>query len=393
MTRKKKHILAVGGGFGSVKLALELANDEHFEITLLTPHNVLEYHGALYRSATGRSPLEVALPFHEIFEKADNVTIVNDLMVELRAQAKIIKGQSGRTYGYDALVLGLGYEIEYFGIRGMREHAESIYTIYDTIKLRNKLRDTFVDNAGKASNIVLIGAGPTGVEVAGDLQTMADLVARQYRTKPTKPHVTLVDRADRVLPQLSPEASAAAADRLKDLGVKLKLKAAVGECKSTHLCINDDIEIKGDVIIWTAGSRANSFFERYPDIFSLDPRGRVAVNEFLQANSADIYVLGDAASTKYSGMAQTAINDAHQLAANFKRYVRKEDIKPYKPHPPVYVVPIGREWAVAEQGKELVVGKDAWAIRREADYFVLHSFLPKRLAQEHWRKAYEIAQL
>lgn len=391
--RKKRHIVAVGGGFGSVKLALELANDEHFEITLLSPHTNLEYHGALYRSATGRSPLEVAIPFREIFEKATNVNVVNDLMVELRAHAKEIKGQSGRVYSYDALVLGLGYEIEYFGIRGMREHAESIYTIYDTIKLRNKLRDTFIKNAGKSSDIVLIGAGATGVEVAGDLQTMANLVAKQYQTKPSKPHVTLVDRADRVLPQLSPEASEAAAERLKDLGVKLKLKAAVGECKSTHLCINDNVEVKGDVIVWTAGSRANSFFERYPDIFSLDQRGRVFVNEHLQANSSDIYVIGDAASTKYAGMAQTAINDAHQLAANFKRFVRGEDIHPYKPHPPVYVIPIGREWAVAQQGKELVLGKDAWAIRREADYFVLHSFLPKRLAQEHWRKAYEIARI
>lgn len=392
-TKKKKHIVTVGGGFASVRLALELAKDDHFEVTLISPHQQLEYHGALYRSATGRSPLEVVIPFREIFADTPNVNVVNDFVTELRAQVKEVKGQSGRTYAYDAVVFGLGYEVEYFGIRGMREHSESIYTIYDTIKLRNRLRDVFIEKQGKAADIVIIGAGPTGVEVAGDLQTLTDIVADQYRTKPARPNITLIDRAERVLPQLSEEASAAAADQLKSLGVKLKLGEIVGSCKSTHICIRENVEIKADVVIWTAGSRANSFFERYPDIFSLDPRGRVQVNEYMQANSPDIYVLGDAASTKYSGMAQTAINDAHQLASNFKRFVQGEEIKPYKPHPPVYVVPIGREWAVAQQGKELVVGKEAWGIRRDADYFVLHSFLPKTLAQEHWRKAYEIARV
>lgn len=390
---KKKHILAVGGGFASVKLALELANDEHFDVTVMAPHGQLEYHGALYRSATGRSPLEVVVPFREIFAKANNVTLVNDLMTDLRAQTKEIKGQSGRVYKYDALVLGIGYEVEYFGIKGMQEHSESLYTIFDTIKLRNRLRDVFIENAGKTSRITLIGAGPTGVEIAGDLHTMADLVAKQYRTAPSKPHITLVDRADRVLPQLLSEASEAATKQLKSLGVHLKLNASVESCGKNGLCLKDEGELEADVTVWTAGSKANSFFARYPDIFSLDPRGRVIVNEFMQANSPDIYALGDAASTKYSGMAQTAITDAKQLAANFKRFVRKEDIKPYKPHPPVYVVPIGHEWAVAQQGKEIVAGKKAWDIRREADFYVLHSFLPKKVAQEHWRKAYEIARI
>lgn len=389
----KKRVIAVGGGFASVKLALELAHDDHFEVILMAPHQELEYHGALYRSATGRSPLEVSIPFREIFKNAPNVQIINDFMTELRAQSNEIKGQSGRIYHYDALVLGIGYEIEYFGIRGMREHAESMYTVFDTIKLRNQMRDIFIKKQGQECKITLIGGGPTGTELACDISIFANIVSEAYHTKPAKPKVTIVDRADRILPQLSPEVSKIAAARLKELGVGLKLNMAVDHCTKQHVCLGDKEIMQSDIVIWTAGSRANSFFERYPDIFSLDPRKRVYVNEYMQANSADIYVIGDGASTQYSGMAQTAINDAIQLAANFKRYVRDEPIQPYVAEPPIYVVPMGGEWAVAQQGDKVSSGTSAWKVRRQADLDVMNSFLDKRLAEKHWQKAFEIAEI
>lgn len=392
-TKGKKRVIVVGGGFASVKLALELGRDEHFQVTLMSPHNELEYHGALYRSATGRSPLEVSIPFREIFKKYPDVEIINDFMVELRAQSDEIKGQSGRVYHYDALVLGIGYEIEYFGIKGMREHAESMYTVFDTIKLRNKLRDVFIQKQGQPCNITLIGGGPTGTELACDIPLFANIVAETYHTKPAKPKITIVDRADRVLPQLSPEVSKIAATRLRDLGIHTKLNTAVDHCTKQHVCLADKEIVQSDVVIWTAGSRANSFFERYPDIFSLDPKKRVYVNEFMQANAADIYVIGDGASTQFSGMAQTAISDAVQLANNFKRYVRGEDIRPYEALTPLYVVPMGGEWAIAQQGNKIVTGTAAWKIRRQADFDVLHNFLDKRLAEKHWHKALEIAEI
>lgn len=389
----KKKIVTVGGGFASVKLALELAHDEHFEITLISPHDQLEYHGALYRSATGRSPLEVVLPFREIFADAPNVTIVNDLVTDLRAHMKEVKGQSGRVYGYDALVLGLGYEIEYYGIAGMREHSESIYTIFDTISLRNSLRDALIKKAGQDCHVTMIGAGPTGIEAASDVALFARIVAEQYNVAAANPVVTIVDRSERVLPTLSEEVSKIAADRLTELGINMHLGAEVAKCTKKHVALKNGEVIPSDIVIWSAGSRANSFFERYPDIFSLDARKRVMVNEYLQTNSPDVYVLGDSASTKYSGMAQTAIDDALQLAANFKRYARGEPIVNYETKLPVYVVPIGHEWAVAQVGDTLHIGIDGWKIRRDADYFVLSNFLPEASAKEHWEKAFQIAQI
>lgn len=389
---KKKRIVAVGGGFASVKLALELADHSEYEITLISPHDQLEYHGALYRSATGRSPLEVVLPFREIFA-GKNVTIVNDLVTELRAQTKELKGQSGRTYSYDALVLGLGYEIEYYGIRGMREHAESIYTIFDTINLRNTLRDKLIAKKGQDIDIVMVGGGPTGVEASSDIELFSKIVADKYHVEPAKPTVTILDRAPRILPTLLPEVSEIAMRRLEELGVQTQLGVEVDHCTAKHVSLKDGQVIPADVIIWSAGSRASSFFERYPDIFSLDPRKRVVINEYMQANSPDIYVLGDSASTKYSGMAQTAITDAIQLAQNFIRSAKNEQIEPYKPILPTYVVPIGHGWAVAQIGDEIAIGADGWKVRRDADYFVLSNFLPEEKAKEHWQAAFQIAQI
>ncbi len=389
---QKKHIVAVGGGFASVKLALELANNPAYDVTLISPHDQLEYHGALYRSATGRSPLEVVLPFREIFA-GTNVTIVNDFVTDLRAQTKEVKSQSGRTYSYDALVLGLGYEIEYYGIRGMREHAESIYTIFDTINLRNVMRDKFIQRQGQNIDIVMVGAGPTGIEVASDIAFFAHVVAQRYAVAPAIPTVTIIDRAPRVLPSLLPDVSALAAARLEELGVKTQLGIEVDHCTAKHISLKDGQVIPADLIVWSAGSRASSFFERYPEIFTLDARKRVYVNEFMQANSPDIYVLGDSASTKYSGMAQTAITDAIQLAENFKRFATQEELLEYTANQPIYVVPIGLAWAVAQVGDKISVADEGWKIRRDADYFVLSNFLPELKAKEHWQAAFQIAQI
>lgn len=389
----KKKIIAVGGGFASVKLALELGNNPAFEITLIAPQSQLEYHGALYRSTTGRSPLEVVVPFREIFADMPQVNLVNDLVTDLRAEVKELKGLSGKTYSYDAVVFGIGYEKEYFNTKGAREHTESMYAMQDALALRNRLRDLFVAKAGKACDIVVVGAGPTGIELAGDISAMADIVAKQFDLKVAKPKVTVVDRADRVLPMLDKSASKAAEKRLKEVGVTFIGGMAVDHCTSNHLCLQGHKILPADIIVWTAGSRANPFFERYPELFDLDPKKRVIVNEYLQAKSPNIYVVGDAASTLYSGMAQTAIYDGIQLATNFARFVEGKELIPYEPQPPIGVVPIGKEWAVVMKDGKLLTGADGWKIRRAADLWVLSNFLPDKLAKEHWRKGTQIAQL
>ncbi len=390
---KKRKIVIVGGGFAGVKLALELGHDDHFETMLINPHDQVEYHGALYRSATGRSSLEVVLPFREVFAKYPKVQIINDLIVELRAATKELKGLSGEVYSYDAVVFALGYEKEYFNTTGAKDHTESMYTIFDSLALRNRMRDLCIKRADQECHVVVVGAGPTGIELAGDIETFAQIVADQYHVKPARPLVTIVDRAPRVLPMLSEEVSREALKRLRELGITFIGGKAVDHCNSRHLCLQEGKIIPADIIVWTAGNRANSLFEDYPESFDLDSKKRVVVNEFMQAKNPSIYVIGDAASTKFSGLAQTAISDAVQLGNNFKRFVRGEAIKPYRVHTPVSVVPIGPEWAITETNGKIVTGAAGWKVRRDADYWILSNYLSEALAKKHWRRGVQIAQL
>lgn len=392
MDIQKHKLVIIGGGFASVKLARELGNDSRFEITLIAPHDTFEYHGALYRSANGHSPLEVVIPFREIFADSHNVNYVNDLLVELRSQTNEIKLLSGRTLMYDTLALGLGYEIEYYGIAGMRENSESMYTVFDTIKLRTKLLETFRNNAGKPSKIIVAGAGPTGVELASTMQHFRDLVCDKYGCEPTKLDLTLVDGAPRVLPMMMPEVSEIVQKELEKLNVKLVLGNGIKHCFKHSVHFTNGDQAPYDVIVWTAGSRGNPFFEKYPDLFYLEKKGRVAVNEYLQPYSPKMYVMGDCASTQYSGMAQTAIFDAIFVANDLRKRVSGEPRETYQPKEPAYIVPVGDHSAVVQNGKDISVGNDGWKARRDADLWVLQNFLPEKLAHEHWLKGEQTAQ-
>ncbi len=389
---KRHKVIVVGGGFAGVKTALELSNDKHFDVTLLTPRARFEYHGAMYRSATGKSPLEVVVPLSEIFEDSLNVRVELDTAAELRPQTKEVEGESGRTYSYDILIMAVGYVVNYFDIPGMALYSETMYSITEAISLRHKLVGAFRSaQPGHPVHVSVIGGGPTGVEVASDIESFARVIADKHSLDNLQVRVRLVEAADRVLGGLKPESSKKALKRLQDLGVEVLLNTPVTKCNA-HSIRTADATLHSDVTIWTAGNKAHPLFANYPDLFTLDERKRVQVSEFFNANSPDVFVIGDAANTPYSGMAQTAIHNAIALTKNLKRMANNQRQAPYTPKKPEYVVPIGGEWAVLETDKGVVTGKDAWDARREADLWVLKNFLVYNLANKHWRSGEQQAQ-
>ncbi len=391
MSGKKQKIVIVGGGFAGVKAALELSKDDHFEIELITPHSRFEYHGAMYRSATGRSPLEVVVPMSEIFAGVKNVDIILDSIVELRPDSHDIEGESGRVYSYDTLIMGVGYVVNYFGIEGMALHAESMYSVSRAIRLRHRLVGA-IRNQPKDTplNIVVIGAGPTGVEIAADIQNFVKIVEGRHGLPAVNLDVTLVEGSDRVLPMLSSESSDIALKRLQEVGVNVKLNTQITKCNKDSIETATD-SFHCDIPIWTAGNRANPLFEAYPDTFTLNKRGRVAVNDYFQSERANIYVIGDAADTTYSGMAQTAIHNAIHVAKNLTRAANNKRQQKYTPKLPAYVVPIGGEWALLETEDGVVAGDEGWQSRRDADMWVLENFLVYELAKKHHNYGNKIA--
>lgn len=379
-------VVIVGGGFGGVKTALELANKDGFEVVLITQNADFEYHGALYRSATGSSPLEVVLRIGDILHHAKNVEIVIDKITALNNRVKMLRGETGQTYTYDTLVLGMGSVKNYFGIQGLEEYSHTMYTIKDTLELRHDLVKMFSLAHKDNVRIAVIGAGPSGVELSGELQNFANAVAEKYSLKPKKVHVSLIEGADRVLPLLDPKASDLALKRLQKIGVEVKLHKKVIKC-SRNIVHLDDTECAADIIVWTAGSKPVDFYAKYPEVFTLK-NGKVNVNELLQTpKDPHIYVIGDNASTLYSGMAQTALTDAIFVSHNLIHYAAHGTVKLYTPKKPIYVVPISGKWAVAEINGKVRSGRFGWSVRRKADLFIFKNFEPMKKALKTWRQA------
>jgi NADH dehydrogenase len=389
MVRKK--VLIVGGGFAGVKTALELSNDKNFDVTLLTPRSRFEYHGAMYRSATGKSPLEVVLPLSEIFSDSLNIRVELDSVAELRPQTKELEGESGRVYSYDYLIMAVGYVVNYFNIPGMALYSENMYDISAAIKLRHRLVGAFRGaKPNKPIYISVIGAGPTGTEIASDIENFSKVVAGKHGIQHLEVKVRLIEAAPRVLAALSGKTSKMAEKRLVDLDVEVITDGKVTKCTENSITVNNE-KIHSDITIWTAGNKANPLFANYPDLFTLDERQRVQVSEYFNANSPDIFVIGDAASTQYSGMAQTAIHNAIALATNLKRVAGNQHQTAYKPKKPEYVVPIGGEWALLETEDSVIGGQEGWDARRQADKWVLQNFLVYDLANKHWHQGEKLA--
>ncbi len=384
-------IVVVGGGFGGVKTALALANKPGIQVDLIVKKEHFEYHGALYRAATGRSPLEVVIPLSDIFKRAKNVEVILDEATRIDHKRKIVIGSLGDRYSYDALVLALGSVVMYRDIPGMEEHAYTINTIEDAIRMRHALILQFKKSIKRPVRIAIIGAGPAGVELAGELKAFAHEVSERQGSHVRPVQVTLIEGAGKVLPMFAPKASIKAYKRLRKLGVHIRLNCRVDSCQPGLLCLESE-DLKSDIVVWTAGNQIVSFYGDQGVAFVLD-KGKVVVDRYMRANGhKDIYVIGDNAKTKYSGMAQTALHDAIYLAKNLVRLHQNKKLIEYHDHPPLYVVPIGHGWAVYQYGERIKTGYRAWRIRRRADLSIARNFLPYKQALRTWRKGNQRAK-
>ena len=378
----------MGGGFAGVKAALELKNKAGIEVELISKHADFEYHSALYRTATGHSPLEVVFRLGDLFKSAKNVEVVLDKIVALNTKVKAVKGESGQVYRYDKLLLCMGNEKNFYQIPGLDTYAHTMYTIRDTIDLRGQLTELFRVPHSSRVRVIVIGAGASGVELCGDLQHYAREVAQRYTTKQKTLEIELIEGGPRVLPLLSEKASEKARKRLQKIGVLVRLNSIVLECGQNIVKLSDE-ERAADIIIWTAGSKNVDFFAKYPEVFELE-RGKVRVGEHLSIPKApDVFVLGDNALTPYSGMAQTALYDAAYVAKYIhflSQATSSKSFIPYKVKKPIYAIPIGTGWAVVDNGKKVRSGRVGWLIRRRADSYMMKNFEPYKKAFVSWYK-------
>jgi NADH dehydrogenase len=381
---KTERVLIVGGGFGGVKAALELADDPRFEVTVLSDDTDLRYYPTLYHTATGGRRANSSIPLSVIFA-GKAVTLAKGRAATLDRKAKTITTSDGQAYEYDSLIIGLGVVTNYFGIKGMKEYSYTIKSQTEVARFKAHLHKQLVEDHRPDLNYVIIGAGPTGIELAGVLPGYLRYIIKNHGLHQRALHVDLIEAAPSLLPRLPKDTSRLVGRRLKKLGVKLYVGSAVQAATADELTVNGK-PIRSHTVIWTAGVTNHPFFNE--NHFAVTNRGKVAVDVYLQAED-NIFVIGDNANTPFSGSAQTALRDGTFVAKNLRRRARGKQFKSYVAKRSVTVIPAGPRWAAVLWGKFRIYGWLGYAIREAADLVGFHHLEPWKKATKQFMTEFE----
>jgi NADH dehydrogenase len=372
MTDSKQRVLVVGGGFGGVKAALELCKDPHFAVTLLSDQPFFSYHPTLFHTATGGSAMQSRIPLATIFQ-GKAVNIVRGHAETLDRAGKTLTTEEGDRYEYDKLILSLGVITNYFGIDGLKEYSYGIKTLSEAEEFKAHLHEQLDSETRNDLNYVIVGGGPTGIELAGALPAYLKRIMKAHSIKDKSVHIDLVEAAPTLCPRLPKEMGEAIGRRLKRLGINLYLGQVVKGQTADALMIGDK-PIQSHTVVWTAGTANHPFFKE--NNFAVQEHGgRVIVDEHLQAEP-NIYVIGDNADTQYTGMAQTALHNAKFVAEQLRREAKGKKMQAYKPEKPIYVTPAGPHWAAVWWGKLQIYGCIGWMLRSAADIRGYHDLEP-----------------
>lgn len=375
----KKRVLIVGGGFGGLRAARALSKHNGFAVTLLSDKDMFRYYPTLFKTVTGGLYSQSNIPLTKIVD-TEHVNLVHGTAKTLDREKRVIVTDDGAELPYEILILGLGVVINYFGIEGLEQFAYGIKTQEQVQRLKDHLHKQLETDHALDLNYVIVGAGPTGIELAGALPGYLHKLMKNHGISGAKPHITIIEAADRLLPRSSEKVSTAVAKHLKALGVELRLGQKVEGATGDSLMVNGQ-PIQSHTIIWTAGTANHAFFKN--NGFVLNERGKVAVNDQLLAEEG-VYVIGDNAATQYSGVAQTALYDGQYVADDIIRRAEGKQSTVYKPEQPISIIPVGYGWAAIEWGNKTFTGLLGWMLREIADWRNFRKLEPWWSANQQW---------
>lgn len=382
------HIVVVGGGFGGVKAALEISKRHIGKVTLISDETYFLHHATLYATATGKSIAESVIPLQAIFADKPGVTVIQDTMKALDTTRRLVVGKK-KQYKYDAVVIALGSVTTYFGIDGVAQHAFGIKSLKELTRFQDHIKDEVVSKR-LDKEFFVIGAGPTGVELAGALNDYLLDLKRLHRLKGSQAKVTLVEAAPRILPQSSKTASRIVGDRLRKLGIKVLTDHRVE-------ALDDDmIKISGEkyptsTAIWTAGMANNPFFAKHDHMFHLERNGRVNVTPYLEAMPG-VYVVGDNNTVKYGGMAWPTLKQATFVAKDLARKKSGRTRFGFLPTSVPSGLPVGKNWGYVEWHGIYVAGWAGYKVRRWMEYYGYRQLVSREKALPIWR-AHDLSQV
>ena len=393
-------IVIIGGGFAGIAIAKKLKN-KNVQVVLLDKHNYHTFQPLLYQVATGGLEAgSIAYPIRKVIQEYKDFYFRLTSVKEIDTQNKKIISEIGELH-YDYLVIATGSKTNYFGNKEIERNSMAMKTIPQSLNIRSLILENFEqavltkDVADKNSliNFVLVGAGPTGVELAGALAEMKKaILQKDYPDLDvSKMEINLVQSGDRILNTMSEKSSIAAEEFLLSLGVKIWKNVRVTNYDGRTITTNSTLTFETATVIWTAGVQGAA-------IAGLDAKSlvekveRIRVNQYNQVVGYDnIFAIGDIASMEtdkypqgHPMMAQPALQQGDLLGENLVKLILNKPLKPFEYNDKGSMATIGRNKAVVDLPKYHFNGVFAWFVWMFVHLFSLIGFKNKAVVFLNW---------
>jgi NADH:quinone reductase (non-electrogenic) len=401
-SNSKPRLVIIGGGFGGLAAAEALAGFPGY-ITVIDRKNHHTFQPLLYQVATaGLSPGEIAAPIRGILGKRKNVRVLLGEVSGFDLERRRVN-VSGIEIGYDYLIVAAGAGHSYFGNDQWAPLAPGLKTIEDALEIRRRVllafevaeRQETASGTHRPVHFVVVGAGPTGVELAGTLAEIANhSIPRDFRAiNPRETHIVLVEGAPRVLPGYPEDLSRSAERQLRRLGVDVRTSSIVSAMEPGRIRIGDEY-IPSTVTLWAAGVSASPLGRQLGA--PTDKAGRVVVEPDLSLpGHPEVFVVGDLASFLHTangkpvpGVAPAAMQEGRSAARNILRDLRNKPRVPFQYKDKGTMATIGRAAAVADVGKLHLSGFPAWLMWLFVHLMYLVGFRNRLLVFIEWAWAY-----
>jgi NADH:ubiquinone reductase (H+-translocating) len=379
----KHRVVIIGGGFGGLSLASSLKHAP-LDVTLLDRMNYHLFQPLLYQVATGSlSPANIAAPLRQVLRKKKNVTVLLAEATRIDAQNRRVILSDGAVE-YDTLVVAAGSSHQYFGHDQWKEFAPGLKTIEDATDMRRRIllafeaaeRERDPEKLRAWLTFVIVGGGPTGVELAGALGEIAnDTLRHDFRDiDPSSAHIVLVEGTDRILPSYPPHLSEAARKMVERLGVVVRTSAFVTDVGPDSVTVRqgERTEVfRTRTVLWAAGVLASPLGKLLAQEAGapIDKAGRIVVQPDLTVpGHPEIFVIGDLANFSHQGgkplpgVAQPAVQEGRYVAKVIENRLKGGSTKPFHYFDKGNLAVIGRGAAIADLNWVRLSGWPAWLI-------------------------------
>ena len=399
---ERKQIIVIGGGFAGLQFVRKIDTDL-FDVLLIDKLNHHQFQPLFYQVATSQlEPSSISFPFRKIFQKKRHLQIRMAEVLQVEPEKRLLHTSIG-VFDYDYLVIATGCQTNFFNNKSIEANAFTLKSTYDSITIRNHVLQMFEDYISSTEeereamlNIVIAGAGPTGVELAGAFaEIKRNILPKDYPGIDfSHLKITVVEGSPHTLNSMSDKAKAASRQYLKEMGVSVITEVQVTDYIDGIVHLSNRQVIKCKTLIWAAGVTGNVFEGLNPDIIRRGNRLKVNRTNLVEGYDA-IYAVGDIAymeTPKYPKghpqLANVAINQAKNLATNFKLKLKNKDLKEFEYKDLGSMATVGKHKAVVDLPFVKFKGFFAWYIWMFLHLMLILSVKNKLIIFINWAWAY-----